>query len=91
MDLVYIAAILAACSFVVYLVCSILMVNFLEKRKIKINYWLIRILIWKYVNQYRDITLKETGKIGTLHTIWSISLFLMIASAFGTVFIKKYL
>lgn len=90
MDLVYIATILAACSFVVYLVCSILMVNFLKKRKIKINYWLIRVLIWKYVNQYRDITLKETGKIGALHTIWSISLYLMIASAIGVIFMKVY-
>ncbi len=90
MDLVYIAAILAACSFIVYLVCSILMVNFLEKRKIKINYWLIKVLIWKYVNQYKDITLKETGKIDALHTIWSISLFLMIASSIGVIFMKVY-
>ena len=55
---------------IVFLLCgvvfSVLIISFLSKRGIKINYLLIRIYIYKYVNQYRKITIEETGKVGPL-------------------------
>jgi len=45
-------------------VSSVLIITFLSKRGTKINYLLIRIYIYKYINQYRKITIEETGKVG---------------------------
>jgi len=47
-------------------VSSIMITAFLSKRGIKINYFLIRIYIIKYTNQYRKITEEESGKAGPL-------------------------
>ena len=47
-------------------VSSIMIISFLSKRGIKINYFLIRIYIIKYTNQYRKITEEESGKAGPL-------------------------
>jgi hypothetical protein len=41
--------------------------TFLEKKGVKINYFLWRIYIIKYIDQYREITLKETGQVGGLY------------------------
>ena len=48
------------------LVSSIMIISFLSKHGIKINYFLIRIYIIKYTNQYRKITEEESGKAGPL-------------------------
>ena len=45
---------------------SVLIISFLSTRGIKSNYLLLRIYIYKYVNQYRKITIEETGKVGPL-------------------------
>ena len=42
------------------IVSSIVIVSFLKKRGIKINYLLLRILILKYIHQYHQITRQET-------------------------------
>jgi hypothetical protein len=47
-------------------VSSIMIISFLSKRGAKINYFLIRIYIIKYINQYRKITEEENGKVGPL-------------------------
>ena len=38
--------------------------SFLSNRGVKINYLLLIVLIFKYVHQYRKITMEETGKVG---------------------------
>ena len=45
-------------------VSSIVITAWLSKRGIKINYPFIRLLIIKYIHQYRKITQQETGKPG---------------------------
>jgi hypothetical protein len=80
MSLENIFAMLAGLFFVINLVTFIIIINFLGKRKVKINYFLIRFLMWKYVSQYKDITLKETGSVGSLYSLWSTSLILMLGS-----------
>ena len=58
----------------IFVVVSILIMNELQKRDIKINFFLLRLLLPKYVNQYKKITKKETGKVGVLFYYWIISI-----------------
>jgi hypothetical protein len=57
--------------------------SFLSRRGIKINYLFFRVLIPKYVRQYRKITTEETGKPGPLFysfvTAWNLALLFAIA------------
>ena len=80
MSLENVFAMLAGFFFVIFLVSFIIIINFLEKRHVKINYFLIRFLMWKYVSQYKKITLEETGRVGSLYSIWNTSVLLMLGS-----------
>jgi len=57
---------------------SIMITSFLSERGIKINYLLFRLFIFRYVRQYRKITMEETGKPGPLFywfiTSWNVAL-----------------
>ena len=61
---------------------SVMITSFLSKRGIRINYLLLRLFIFKYVSQYRKITLEETGKPGPLFylfvTAWNLALLFAI-------------
>jgi len=61
---------------------SIMIASFLSKRGIKINYLLFRLFIFKYVRQYRKITMEETGNPWPLFysiiTAWNLTLLLAI-------------
>lgn len=61
---------------------SVMITSFLSKRGIRINYLLSRVFIFKYVSQYRRITLEETGKPGPLFylfvTAWNLALLFAI-------------
>ena len=63
------------------IVSSIMIISFLSKRGIKINYFLIRIYIIKYTNQYRKITEEETGKVGPLYYSSVVSFILALIFA----------
>lgn len=56
------------------IICSILIIGELRKREVKINFFLLRLLLPKYVHQYREITRQETGKTGILFPVWIISI-----------------
>jgi len=57
---------------------SIMIASFLSKRGVRINYLFIRLFIFRYVRQYRKITIEETGKPGPLFylfiTSWNVAL-----------------
>jgi len=61
---------------------SIMITSFLSKRGIKINFLLFRLFIFKWVGQYRKITIEETGKPGPLFysfiTAWNLALLFAI-------------
>ena len=46
------------------IVSMIAITNFVAERGAKINFFLYRIYIFKYVNQYKQITEAENGKLG---------------------------
>jgi hypothetical protein len=79
---------LALVSVIVNVVISVLITAALEKRNIKINFLFLRLLILKYVKQYRDITLQETGRVGVLFYCWLVSINLALFSAIAA-FIAK--
>jgi hypothetical protein len=48
-------------------VITMIIISELQKRKVKINFFLLRLYIPKYVHKYKKITLEETGKVGALY------------------------
>jgi hypothetical protein len=77
-NILLILAIVCVGSFVVF---SIMIVHQLSERGVKINFFLLRVYLIKYIHQYKQLTLKETGKIGPLYypCILSINLALLLA------------
>jgi hypothetical protein len=72
---------LAMIFVICFVVFSILIVAALDRRNVKTNFLWIRLLIFKYVSQYRKITLEETGKVGTLFYLWIFSINLALICA----------
>ncbi|MBI4720504.1 MAG: hypothetical protein HY770_04665 [Chitinivibrionia bacterium] len=56
------------------IVSMIAVVSFLSSRGVKINYFLIRILIFRYVNEYHKLTKQERGKPGRWYYSYIISM-----------------
>jgi len=67
----------------VFVVFSMMMVRELSRRGVKIKLVLLRLYLIKYVNQYRQLTLKEAGKVGPLYypciIAFNLALFLALA------------
>jgi len=64
-----------------YVTTTILIYDALRKRNIKVSFLFLRFLILKYASQYKEITLKETGKVGPLFYHWIISINIALVSA----------
>lgn len=64
----------ALVSVIFGIVFMIMIVSFLSKRGIKINYLLLRLYIIKYIHQYRKITMEENGKPGNLFYAFIVSM-----------------
>jgi len=64
-----------------FVIFSIMIVNEVSKRGVKINFFLLRLYIIKYIHEYRKITKEETGKVGPLYypCIVSVNLALVLA------------
>jgi len=45
-------------------ISAMVMINYITRRGRKVNFLLIRLFIFKYINQYYKLTKKETGKPG---------------------------
>jgi hypothetical protein len=66
-----------------FVIFSMRIVYELSKRGVKINYFLLRLFLIKYISQYKELTVKETGKSGSLYypCVAAISLALVLAVA----------
>ena len=64
---------------------SMMIASYLSKRGVRINYLFIRLFIFGYVRQYRQITMEESGKPGPLFyffiTSWGLALVFAVAGA----------
>ena len=65
---------LGLASAVLNIVLSMVIVGELQKRDVRINFFLISLLIPKYVHQYKTITLQEQGRAGGLFHAWIFSI-----------------
>ena len=64
-----------------FVVLSIMITNEVSKRGIKINFFLLRLYIIKYIHQYKKLTLEEYGRVGPLYypCVISVNLALILA------------
>jgi hypothetical protein len=65
--LVMVFAVLAFFGLVSSFVNGVKIGLYLEKQNIKINWWLYRFLIFKYVKQYKKMTRQPNGDVGPLY------------------------
>ena len=65
-------------SVAVGVVACIAVTSYVSKRGVKINFFLYRIMIFKYLNDYRRLTLQETGKIGLWYYVFSVAMVLTL-------------
>ncbi len=63
------------------IVSSLVIADALQKRGTKINWVFMRILIFKYVGQYRDVTRTETGRTGPWFYSFIIAMNLALVTA----------
>jgi hypothetical protein len=61
------ASIMAFVSVILAVVFSMMIVHEVSKRGVKINFFLLRLYLIKYIDQYKKLTLNETGKTGPLY------------------------
>lgn len=72
---------LAILSVVWGVVSSIVITSYLSKRGIKINLLFFRILVFRYIHQYHQITKREEGKPGPWFYSYIISMNLALVLA----------
>ena len=77
-DFLILAIILAIISSICGGVISLKVMSFLSGYGIKLNYWLLKFYMLKYLQQYRKLTIEENGKPGSLFyafiVSWSLTL-----------------
>ena len=65
----------AILSIIVFLWATIMIYSFLRNRSEKLeSYIFINFFIFKYIDKYKTITRRETGRIGYLYYLWIISI-----------------
>ncbi len=80
-----VAAVFSLVSLGTAVVFSMMIVHEVSKRGVKINFFLLRLLIIRYIHKYGKMTLKETGKVGPLYYPCIISY--NLALGFGIVYL----
>ena len=53
---------------------SLVIASFLSKRGVKINYPFFKVLMFKYIHQYRTITMQESGRPGPWYYSFVVSM-----------------
>ena len=73
--------VIALVSVVWGIVSSLMIADALQKRGVKVNWILLRMMILKYIGQYRDVTRKETGRAGPWSSSYIIAMNLALVTA----------
>jgi hypothetical protein len=66
-------------------VAALLIVDYLSRRGVKVNFLWLRLLIIKYLHEYARVTREETGRVGPLfyHYVVPLNVALLIALVFA--------
>ncbi len=57
----------------------VLIISKVEKSGTRINFFLIKLFIFKYISQYNELTMKEKGKVGPLFYNFIVPMWLAFA------------
>jgi hypothetical protein len=71
---------LAVISGISSLLISFRAASHLSRHGTKINYWNVRFHPLKYLKQYRELTIEENGKTGSLFYAWIVTISLFSVS-----------
>jgi hypothetical protein len=74
MNITTLLAVLAFIAVAWFIVSGIMIINELLKRKQKISFVFIKLMLPVYAHRYKKITLEETGKVGSLFYHWVIAI-----------------
>lgn len=88
MEFINLLIVIGAGAVIWHIVSSILIFGELRKKEIPVNFFLIRLFMIKYATQSKEITTKETGKVGVLFYHLIISINIALVSAVGIALIK---
>ena len=88
MNITILLAVLAFIAVTWYIVSGIMIVSELQKRKQKINFIFIKVMLPVYAHRYKKITLNETGKVGTLFYHWVIAINSALVLGVAAIFSK---
>jgi len=81
-------AVIAGIAIVWHIVSGAMIVNELMKRKQKIQFIIIKLMLPVYAHRYKKITLEETGKVGSLFYHWVISINVTLVFAVAAIISK---
>ena len=69
---IVIAVILICAS--ISVISSIFVVSELQKRGVDANHFYLRWMLFSYLKQYKELTVKESGRVGSLFYIYIVSI-----------------
>ena len=81
--------VLAAACIVWYVVATIRIMDYVQKKGVKINWFLIKWLLPSYVGKYQKLTREETGKTGIWFYHWIIAINGLLVFAVLAILIDK--
>lgn len=88
MNITIFFAVIGGIALIWYVVSSIMIYNELNKRNVRVNFIFIRFMIIPYANKCREITKKETGKVGSLFYHWVIAINIALVFAVAAIILK---
>lgn len=62
---------------------------YLKRKQVPVSFLWLRVLIIKYIHQYRQITRSETGRVGPLYYHFVISVNLALAAGIAAILTAK--
>ena len=74
MNFTILLAVLAFVAVAWFIISGIMIVNELLKRKQKVSFVFIKLMLPVYAHRYKKITLEETGRVGSLFYHWVIAI-----------------
>ena len=74
MNVTILLAVLAFTAVAWFIISGIMIVNELLKRKQKVSFVFIKLMLPVYAHRYKKITLEETGRVGSLFYHWVIAI-----------------
>ena len=74
MNFTILLAVLAFTAVAWFIISGIMIVNELLKRKQKVSFVFIKLMLPVYAHRYKKITLEETGRVGSLFYHWVIAI-----------------